>query len=501
LDYWLGQVSEEDALASAELALARAEQYERRSATAESAATRQASRRWRIAIGVGVTILLFGLAIAPLPGGQITTYSCLLAAAIVLWILEIAPASVVGLGLMAAWILTGLAAPERAAAGFASMDWLFVVSVFGISAAVARSGLLFRAGLLLVRRLPAGLFWQSGTLLLTGLLLTPLLPTSTGRAVIGGTLARSVAESLRIRDRQPPAAAIGLAAWIGSAPLMFSFLNGSSICLLAWGLMPDVSRAQFGWVTWAVAALPLTILAGGGGLVMLFLLLRPRQTATSSTGRVDVQLAVLGSPSKRELAMLAVLVLTLVGLIAAPALNLQMGVIAIVGLVGAVATGNFDRQTIGQLDWDYLIFYGVALSLVQLGSQLGFDAMIGQVVDQGLEHFGGSALALVLVIALLTLVVRLGLGQDQAVLLLCLALIPSAPALGLDPWVAIVTVLACSAVWLVPSQLPSFMAASSATEGRLFTPGQARGAAFGYAGVLLVALALTVPYWHLLGLV
>src|SRR5262249_4135968 len=34
LDYWLGQVSEDDALASAELALARAEQYERHSATA-----------------------------------------------------------------------------------------------------------------------------------------------------------------------------------------------------------------------------------------------------------------------------------------------------------------------------------------------------------------------------------------------------------------------------------------------------------------------------------
>ena len=171
--------------------------------------------------------------------------------------------------------------------------------MFGISAAVARSGLLFRAGLLLVRRLPAGLFWQAGTLLLTGLLLTPLLPTSTGRAAIGGSLARSVVETLRIRDRQPSAAAIGLAAWLGSAPLMFSFLNGSSMCLLAWGLMPDASRAQFGWVTWAVAALPLTILAGGGGLVMLFLLLRPRQTAISS-GRVDVQLAVLGSPSKRS---------------------------------------------------------------------------------------------------------------------------------------------------------------------------------------------------------
>ena len=45
----------------------------------------------------------------------------------------------------------------------------------------------------------------------------------------------------------------------------------------------------------------------------------------------------------------------------------------------------------------------------------------------------------------------------------------------------------------MPSQMPSFLAAYSATEGRLFSPGQARGAAFGYAGVMLLALALTVP--------
>ena len=109
-------------------------------------------------------------------------------------------------------------------------------------------------------------------------------------------------------------------------------------------------------------------------------------------------------------------------------------------------------------------------------------------------------MAIVLAIAALTIVVRLGLGPDQTVLLLCLALIPSAPVLGIDPWVAIVIVLACSSSWLLPTQMPSYMAAYSATEGRLYTPGHAQLAAFGFIAVLLVALAVTVPYWQVLGL-
>jgi hypothetical protein len=91
-------------------------------------------------------------------------------------------------------------------------------------------------------------------------------------------------------------------------------------------------------------------------------------------------------------------------------------------------------------------------------------------------------------------------AQVQALLLLGLMLIPAAPSLGLDPWLVVVTLLATSAVWFFPSQTPGYPLAYSAAEGRLFTHTQARRAALGYVGVVLVSLGLSVPYWHLLGL-
>ena len=68
------------------------------------------------------------------------------------------PDFVVGLGLVAAWILLGVAMPAEALAGFASREWLFVLAVYGLAAATARSGLLYRIGLLLVRRVPTARF-------------------------------------------------------------------------------------------------------------------------------------------------------------------------------------------------------------------------------------------------------------------------------------------------------------------------------------------------------
>jgi di/tricarboxylate transporter len=331
-------------------------------------------------------------------------------------------------------------------------------------------------------------------------LLSPLLPTSTGRAAITAPLALAVADARRLGDRQPAAAVLGLAAWIGAGPLLFLFLSGSSTCLLAWGLLPDATRQQFDWINWTLAALPLGVVMGVGGLVMLFAVLRPSQTLPAARGHVQVQLSVLGPPSRRELAMLGVLLLTVCGWITAPALHVEIGVIAILGLLGAVISGNLNRQAMRELDWDYLIFYGVVLSLARVSSELGLDRLVGTAIGARLAESSSGALALVLGVAVSSVLVRLVLGVDQAVLLLCLAFVPAAVHLGINPWVAVVTILAATCSWLVPAQTSNYLAAYSASEGRLFSPSQARRAAVGYLVVMAAGLTVSVPYWHFLGL-
>ena len=116
-------------------------------------------------------------------------------------------------------------------------------------------------------------------LLPTGLLVSPLLPSTMGRAALTAPLALAVAEARRLRDHAPAAAALGLAAWIGSTPMTFAFLNASSLCLLAWGLLPEASRARFDWIHWLLAALPLTVLVAVGTVAIVGTFLRSRSLA------------------------------------------------------------------------------------------------------------------------------------------------------------------------------------------------------------------------------
>ena len=77
---------------------------------------------------------------------------------------------------------------------------------------------------------------------------------------------------------------------------------------------------------------------------------------------------------------------------------------------------------------------------------------------------------------------------------------PVAPRIGVDPWVVVITVLAMSVAWFLPSQTISYLVAQSASEGRLFSHAQAQRFALAYTTLVLIGLALSVPYWRLLGL-
>ncbi len=121
---------------------------------------------------------------------------------------------------------------------------------------------------------------------------------------------------------------------------------------------------------------------------------------------------MLGPPSAREVTMIAVLVLTVAGWIAAPALRVDVGTVAVLGLLAAVLTGSFDRRSFQELNWNYLIFYGVALSIAGLAISLGLDRVVAEAVGARLTRTGVSPPLFVLGVACLNFLVQLVLSQN-----------------------------------------------------------------------------------------
>ena len=427
-------------------------------------------------------------------------FSLFVLAAVALWVTEPVPAYVVSLALVSAWVISGIAPAYATIYGFASLNWIFVVAVLGIASAVARSGLLLRLGLLLIERVPSGLRWQSAALLGTGILLTPLLPLAMARAAITAPLAVAVADALRLRDRGPASALLGLSAWVGSGPFLFLFMNGSPVCLILWSLMPK-DQERFNWLFWLLSAAPLGMMIAVGMFVALHLLNRPGADVPPRRERLRLQHAVLGPPSRVEVAVAVIVGLTLVGWIVGPVFLIHPGLVALLAFIAVSVATRASASDLARLDWGYLIFYGVALSLSNLVEGLRLDKIVAVPAGARLAEIGISGPVFVLFVGLLTVLVRSVLPADQAVILLGLALIPIAGAVGVHPWLVVIAILTFALSWHVVAQTPEYLVAHVASEGRLYSHGQARRVAFAYLVVAFAALALCLPYWHLLGLV
>ena len=190
----------------------------------------------------------------------------------------------------------------------------------------------------------------------------------------------------------------------------------------------------------------------------------------------------------------------LLGFIVGPRFLISPGLIALIAFIVVTVATRSGPGDLARLDWSYLLFYGVALTISDLFDGLGLNIFIGKFVAEHLADVGIAGPAFIILVGLATVLVRSVLPADQAILLLSLAFIQVATSFGVHPWLAVIAILSLGLSWHVPAQTPEFLVAQAASEGRLYTNAQARRASFAYIGIAVASLMLCLPYWHLLGL-
>ena len=426
------------------------------------------------------------------------------AVAVVLWVFAVWDEYIVSLLLLFSWVTLGIVPSSVALSGFSKSSWFFVIGALGMAAGISHSGLLQRASLEVLRRIPEGNY-KALTLVVSGLgfLMTPALPTNKARASLMAPASRAISAAVGFAPRSNGYAALGLCSYIGTSQFSFVFLTGASHCLFGWSLLPDTAKSSFGWFTWTLAALPAGLLTYICLLIAVHFFFpldgddRNRITSRNSND----QRASLGKPTAAEWFSLAVLISALALWVTTSFHGINEAWVALGALLLFLMTGILDKTRIKNIDWGFVLFFGVMNGFAEISVHLKLGDWVMGIINPVLPAFSGNPMVFLTAIILLVYLARLFLRREATLTLLMLGLTPWAQNMSIHPGVLLMTILVACEGWLLVYQDNSYLLTYHSVEEKAFSHSQARKLmAVKFVSCFLV-IAVSVPYWKLLGFI
>jgi DASS family divalent anion:Na+ symporter len=329
----------------------------------------------------------------------------LFAAAIFAVVVDALPILTAAVLALAAAVLTGTLAPDKAYSGFANGTILLIVIAFLVARAVVKCGLGQRIGYLVVSLFGRSTLGLSYSIFLVDGLIAPAFPSNTARSGVLFPLAISLAEAAGAKPGDPTRRRLG-------AFLMFSGIASLSLSSALWltamaanPLGAEIAKpfgVTIGFGSWLVAASVPTIV---GMVVLPFILYKimaPEVTATpEAPAAAKAALAALGPLSVQEKIVTA----TFIGMVAfwaaAATLEIDSTAVAFAGLAVLLVTGALTTEDIAK-DGDVLAIYlwfAILFTLSGQLNELGFMGFIGARLAARMAGLPWPAVALVLVLA------------------------------------------------------------------------------------------------------
>lgn len=385
-------------------------------------------------------------------------YLAIIASAVVLWVFQLVPAFAPPLFVVIMVILLDIVPPEVAVSGFASGSFFMLLSVFGVGAVMVASGLTFRLSLMVLSLVPASSFWYSVCLFLSGLFLTPVVPSQGARMAIVSPFLVDLMGASNPSEKDVLGAHF-VNSTLGGIGLMASvFLTGKPANLIVLGLFDYQTQFAFQWMNWLVAA----SFSGGLMLILFFgaswVVFRESRGFRIPRFIVAEQLKVLGPLSPLERTAVVSMAVLILGILLSSVHKVEIPWVALSIFTVLILFGGVGKREIrSHIDWSTLLFVGAIIAWLPVMSLTGLDTLVADYLGWLGEYMRSSLPMFIGLLCLLIVLVRLFLPEPITVILFVTALFPLADVAGVSPWVVGFIILTMAEAYLFSYQCGYFI--------------------------------------------
>jgi branched-chain amino acid transport system substrate-binding protein len=446
-------------------------------------------------------LLTYGLSMLGMTSGQ-AHVSGILFGATVLWGIDIFSYHAVAIALPVIAVVCGITTPVKAFSGFSSSSWFLVLGVFALTAAVSKTGLMYRLVLMSSKWFPKGYYGQVFAIAFAGLLLTPVIPSSNGRASLAGPLVQTLCETLKARKDSGTAVGLSMGALLGFGHMSSLFMNGTATCLLGLSLLPSRVAQSISWGQWFYFAIPLSISFFLLCYLAIIFLYRSTKDSEIDFNTIDSQLKTLGKFTSSERVSLFVIAGSLVAFITQDWHGIHSAWIAMVGLLILVIKNVLTEKNIrDDIDWNFMLSFGAIIGFGTVINDTNLADLVAKNLSPYYSFMMHKPFIFLSFIAVFTTVIRFVLPLPAAQLVAILPSVPVGISMGIHPFIIAQVVMISCNPWFFPYQNSIYINFQQSSEGRMFSHQVVRMFSVWQLFAIVAAIGISIFYWSKIGLI
>lgn len=427
----------------------------------------------------------------------------ILSGTVVLWGFRLVPEFVAAFFSLLVYLGIGLTDPIVVLSGFSSKTFIMALSIFGLSAIVLSSPLLYRFLLMFLKVIPSKTRWIMMSLLSLGGLLTPVIPDTSSRLRLATTFLRDTYAVIHLGFKGR-IWTLGVSNALQSAILFGPmFLSSSVRHYILLGLFWGQYQEQFQWIGWLHASWITIIILGITNALIFGILSRKEKNPQISKPLIKTQLEILGPLSPSEWGILTGILLCFLGMTTAQYHHIQPEIISLLILSTLLSFGFIHQKGFNTtINWTELIYLAGLSGLLSTAQSLGLFEVFattlqdfGKLISINFEWF-------ILTLFMMISMTRFFMPKGAVALLYAFFFIPLSQSVGISPWVPAFLILIFSETFYFPFQSPEYLDMRQFLFK--FTPYDERHVLMINCVMNIMKLGAvyaSLPYWRYLGMI
>jgi anion transporter len=447
---------------------------------------------------------LAGILIAALPEVAGLSHRAQLVLAItifsaILWAFQVINNGVTSVLMMGLLIVAGVR-PPLALSGFGSPPFWVLVTVLFYGFAMKKTGLAERLSYYILSLFPGTYSGILTAFFVIGFVLALGIPSMTVRTAIMVPIAWALVQSLDLQPRSRGAALIVLTtiemAVIPGLAFLYGSLDGPIVAAAF-----DVKHLPLSWLGYAQVITFPTLLLCVLILIGNQFILRPEAPLAASAGFARERLRALGNFKRPELVTAIVVAISIVFWATDRYHHLPSFVIGTFAMAVFALAGIIKDEDIGTgVSWSLMLYLGGVFGLANVIQDAKVTDWLAGFFVPVARQLTSNLVLLSIVLALAMYVLRfLDPSSFIALSVLFLSVVDVTNAAGIPPLVVMAPILLASVPFWMSYQNFWLAMGEGLTGNLAFSSAQRLRLANGYAVLMLVAGAVGVGYWKLIG--